>query len=150
MELARLLYAQLTRLTDFVAPLGNLVIRLYVANVFFKSGLTKIESWDATLYLFTNEYHVALLPPPIAAVMGTFTELVFPVLLALGIATRFTALWIFAFNVIALASYPFLWTEDGQVGFTNHVVWGLLLLVPLLYGAGTLSVDHVVSRRFGR
>ena len=55
------------------------------------SGLTKIHDWSITVALFTDEYHVPLLPPGVAALMGTATELSMPVLLALGLATRFGA-----------------------------------------------------------
>jgi putative oxidoreductase len=140
-------YGHLTRLLAWLAPAGDLVIRLWVANVFLKSGLTKIAGWDSTLFLFSNEYHVPLLPPELAAYLGTFAELCFPVLLALGLGTRFSALALFIFNIFAVVSYPFLWTEEGQVGFTNHVTWGLLLLVPMLHGAGKLSLDELLGKR---
>jgi putative oxidoreductase len=58
-----------------------LFARLYVAEVFFRSGLTKIKDWDSTLYLFSEEYHVPILPPEVAAYMGTGGELILPVLL---------------------------------------------------------------------
>ena len=146
MEVARKFYGQLGRLLDWLAPLGDLLIRLWVANVFLKSGLTKIDNWDSTLYLFSNEYHVPLLSPALAAYAGTFTELCFPVLLALGLGTRFTALVLFVFNIIAVVSYPGL----EEVGIKDHQYWGLLLLVPLLHGAGRLSLDCLFHKRLGR
>ncbi len=68
---------------DWLAPIADLLVRLWVANAFWRSGLVKIQSWDSTISLFTYEYQVPLLPPEIAAYLGTFAELVFPVLLAL-------------------------------------------------------------------
>ena len=62
-----------------------LAARLYVAQVFFSAGLTKLRDWDTTLALFADEYHVPLLPPAVAAVAGTAGELVLPLLLALGL-----------------------------------------------------------------
>ena len=61
--------------------------------------------WSITVALFTNEYHVPLLPPAVAALMGTATELSMPVLLMLGLATRFGAFVLFFFNIIAVVSY---------------------------------------------
>lgn len=129
---------------DFLSPLVDLGVRLWVANVFWKSGLTKIANWDATVWLFANEYHVPLLPPEVAAVAGTFTELFFPVLLALGLGGRFAAFVLFVFNVIAVISYPAL----NEVGLRHHVYWGILLLVTLAHGPGKLSVDYVLRRRW--
>jgi putative oxidoreductase len=146
MEVVRKLYGQLTRLLDLLAPLGDLLIRLWVANVFLKSGLTKIDNWDSTLYLFSNEYHVPLLPPELAAYAGTFIELCFPVLLALGLGTRVTALVLFVFNIMAVISYPGL----EEVGIKDHQYWGLLMLVPLLHGAGKLSLDYLFQKRLER
>jgi putative oxidoreductase len=51
---------------------------------------------------------------------------------------------LFVFNIVAVVSYPDL----GEVGRMQHQYWGLLLLVPLLHGPGTLSIDHFVRRRF--
>ena len=144
MQLIGRLYGQLKRPLDFLAPLGDLVIRLWVANVFFKSGLTKIGNWEGTLALFENEYRVPLLPPAVAAFAGTFAELVFPVLLALGLGTRAAALVLFVLNIVAVVSYPDL----GEVGVKDHIHWGLLLLVPLLHGPGALSVDGWLRKRF--
>ncbi|HEU0204348.1 MAG TPA: DoxX family protein, partial [Burkholderiaceae bacterium] len=70
---------------NFLAPVIDLTVRLWVAAVFFKSGLTKIQSWDTTLLLFENEYQVPFLSPETAALLGTGAELVLPVLLALGL-----------------------------------------------------------------
>lgn len=131
-------------LERYVAPLLDLTIRVWVAKAFFLSGLTKIQSWDTTLSLFENEYSVPLLPPEVAAYMGTFTELFFPVLLVLGLGTRFAAAVLFVFNIIAVISYPDL----SEIGLRDHQYWGLLLLMPLLHGPGKISIDHFVRRRF--
>ena len=138
------LYALFVRVLDFFSPVANLAIRLYVANVFWLSGQTKIASWDSTLALFENEYAVPLLPPEIAAYMGTGVELGLPIFLVLGLGTRFAGIVLFAFNIIAVISYPDL----GEVGLKDHTHWGLLLLVPVFYGAGRLSVDHWLHKRF--
>ena len=131
------------RALDHLAPLVDLALRLFVAAVFFKSGLTKIASWDATLSLFENEYAVPLLPPEAAALLGTGVELFFPVLLVLGLGTRFAAGVLFVFNAVAVLSYPDL----GAAGLKDHQTWGLLLLVTLTHGAGALSLDGLLQRR---
>jgi putative oxidoreductase len=133
------------RLLDRLAPLGDLVIRLWVAHVFWSSGLTKVQSLETTIQLFRYEYSVPLLPPEFAAYLATFSELSFSVLLAVGLAGRFSALALFILNVIAVISYPAL--EPFAVA--QHQLWGLLLLVPLLHGPGKLSLDHLIARRYG-
>lgn len=131
------------RALGFLAPAVDLGIRLLVASVFFKSGLTKIANWDSTVGLFTNEYAVPLLSPEVAALLGTGVELFFPVLLVLGLGARFSAFVLFVFNIIAVISYPDL----GEVGLRDHQTWGLLLLITLLHGPGKLSLDHLIGRR---
>lgn len=128
-----------------LAPLGDLVIRLWVANVFWKSGLTKIQSFDTTLQLFRYEYSVPLLSPEVAAYLATFSELSFSVLLAIGLAGRFSATALFILNAVAVISYPAL--EPYAV--IQHQLWGLLLLVPFFHGPGKLSVDHFIAKWFG-
>jgi putative oxidoreductase len=133
-----------TRGLQALSPAIDLGVRLFVASVFFKSGLTKIATWSSTISLFENEYAVPLLPPEVAAFLGTGVELLFPVLLVIGLGTRLSAFVLFVFDIIAVVSYPDL----GDVGLHDHQTWGLLLLVTLLHGPGKLSLDHLVARRF--
>ena len=134
---------------DLSASLLDLAVRLYVADVFFKSGLTKIEDWDKTLFLFEELYRVPLLSPSVAASLGTFGELFFPPLLVLGLAARFSAASLSIVNVTAVVSY---WHVIGknESALMSHVFWGALLLVTLLHGPGKLSLDHWIRRRLER
>lgn len=147
---ARTTLARLAKATDgafsYLAPIADLAARLWVADAFFKSGLTKIESFGTTLQLFEYEYSVPWLPPAVAAYLGTFTELFFPVLLAIGLGGRFSAAILFVFNVIAVISYP----ELGEAGLRDHYVWGILLLVIVAHGPGKLSLDALLGLYFGR
>jgi putative oxidoreductase len=139
------LYCKLAGLIDKLQPLLLLGFRVYVARVFFVSGLTKIHDWSVTIALFTNEYHVPLLPPALAALMSAATELSIPVLLVLGLATRFGAFVLFVFNVIAVVSYAAL----PDIAIKDHLLWGTMLLVVLLCGPGKISLDHLLARRLG-
>jgi putative oxidoreductase len=144
-ERAARAYLSLTAMVDRLQPLFALALRVYVSRVFFLSGLTKLHDWNITLALFRNEYHVPLLPPAIAAVLGTSAELGLPILLVLGFGTRAAAAALFAFNVVAAISYPGI----SAAGLKDHVLWGALLLVPFFYGPGKLSIDHLLGRRLG-
>ena len=112
--------------------------------IFFKSGLTKIASWSTTLSLFDGVYAVPLLPPALAAYLGTAAELPLPVLLFAGISTRAAAFALFVFNIVAVISYPDL----TPAGLKDHQLWGVLLLVTFFHGPGRLSLDHFLHRRF--
>ncbi|MEO8144484.1 MAG: DoxX family protein [Betaproteobacteria bacterium] len=125
----------------------DLVIRLYVAEIFLRSGLLKIGNWDGTLYLFREQYHVPLLPPVAAAWLGTFGELAFPPLLAIGLASRFAALSLSVVNVMAVISFWHVLAEN-EAARTSHFYWGLLLLVTLCHGPGKLSADYWIQRRY--
>ena len=142
----------IARVIGWLQALGQIVdlaIRLHVAQVFFRSGLLKIGNWDGTLYLFANEYRVPLLPPEAAAWLGTFGELFFPPLLALGLAARFAALSLSVFNAVAVISF---WHVLGQneAALMSHFYWGVLLLVTLCHGPGILSLDHFIWRYIAR
>jgi len=137
------------RTAGWLRPLGHLVdlaIRLEVAQAFFRSGLVKIGNWDGTVYLFRSEYQVPLLPPTLAAYLGTFGELFFPPLLALGLAARFAALSLSAINVIAVISFWHV-VRDNEAALSSHLYWGLLLLVTLSHGPGKLSIDHLIRKK---
>jgi len=139
------LYAASARLLDRLQPLFALALRLYVGRVFFASGMVKIGNWAGTLGLFENEYHVPLLPPHLAAVLGTAAEIGLPVFLVLGLGTRFAAVALFVFNIVAATSYPDL----SPAGLKDHVLWGALMLVTLIYGPGKIALDAWIARRVG-
>jgi putative oxidoreductase len=122
---------------EALQPLAQLAARLYVAQAFFLSGLTKIRDWDTTLALFQDEYHVPLLPPGLAAVMGTSGELGLPVLLVLGLAGRFAAAGLSFVNVVAVLSLA----EIAPAALQQHEFWGSLLIGLLLWGPGRWSLD---------
>lgn len=131
-------------LLEALQPLALLAARLYVAKVFFFSGLTKLRDWDITLALFMDEYHVPLLPPELAAALGTGAEILLPVLLVLGLATRFGALGLFFVNAVAVISLP----EVTDAALQQHTFWGSLLFGMLLWGPGRWSVDHWLLKRW--
>lgn len=127
-----------------VKPLLLLGFRLYVAQVFFMSGLTKIQSWSSTLSLFEYEYNVPIIPPQIAAYMATAGELMLPVMLVVGLFSRPAALGLFVLNLVAAISYP----DISIAGEKDHIIWGAMLAVIFAFGPGSLSIDKLLSNRW--
>jgi len=140
---------EVTRWMDHAQPLLLLAARLYVAHVFLQSGWVKISDWGATLALFHDEYKVPLLPPGVAACVGTFGELFFPILIVLGLAGRFGAVGLFVVNAMAVISYPQLWGFDCPAAIQSHFMWGAMLLSLVVFGPGRWSLDALVLRRQG-
>jgi putative oxidoreductase len=119
-------------------------MRLAVGAVFFRSGMNKVESFDTAITLFQEEYRLPLLPPELAAWLGTAVELTAPVLLVLGLFARLgaAALLVMAL-VIQFLVYPANWPE--------HLMWISILAYILTRGAGTLSIDRIIAfNLFGR
>ena len=140
-------HSVLARSLDALRPLLLLGTRLWVSWQFLASGWLKLTTWDTTLYLFKDEYHVPLLPPTLAAVVGTFGELFFPVLLVLGLFTRAGALGMFAVNALALFSYwHVLGGDDFAAARGQHYLWGFMTLVIAMCGAGGISLDAWLER----
>lgn len=138
------LYLLLTRWVDKSQVILLAIFRLYLAKVFFYSGLTKIQSWNSTLELFAYEYEVPLISSELAAYSATFAELVFPVLLVLGLAGRFSAGGLFILNIVAAISYP----DISPAGINEHYFWGTMLGILVFYGPGKLSIDAWIQKRF--
>lgn len=93
---------------------------------------------------------MSVLPPGIAAVLGTAGEIVFPVLLIVGLLSRYAAAGLTAVNVLAVVSYAHVLLSDGfEAALGQHHLWGLMLLVVLAFGAGRLSVDALVAAQAG-
>lgn len=121
-----------------------LVARMYIAKIFFFAGLTKIQDWETTLFLFEEEYAVPLLSPELAAFLGTFGELVFPILLLAGLFTRYSAIALSIVNIVAVISLE----EIAPAALYLHVIWGVLLAQLAVYGGGLLSLDTLIKRKF--
>ncbi|AIR04406.1 DoxX family protein [Cedecea neteri] len=119
-----------------------LVARVGIAAVFFLSGRTKVTGFmtlkPSTYELFRTEYALPLIPYNIAAHLATFAEHTFPVLLVLGLFSRFAAAGLlFMTLVIEIFVYPDAWP--------THLIWGGLLLLIIARGAGRWSLDRVLK-----
>jgi putative oxidoreductase len=143
LRLVRAYYAA-SHLPEYLAPALDLGLRLLLANVFFKSGLTKIATWNSTLYLFSDVYHVPLLDPEVAAWLATSAELGLSVLLVLGLFGRFAAAGLFILNGVAVISY---YSGLSEAGLNQHFHWGILLTVLLVTNRDAWSVDTWLERR---
>jgi putative oxidoreductase len=144
-------WVHLVTALDHLTPLALLALRLFVALAFWRAGVVKWDDPSGTAYLFDDEYQVPLLAPAVAATLATWTELVLPWLLALGLGTRVVAAVLFVYNIVAVVSYPALWPDGlwhGLVGgdFNDHKAWGLMLLALLALGAGRWSLDALAAR----
>jgi putative oxidoreductase len=136
------LYYTASHWPEYLSPFLDLALRLYLANVFFKSGLTKVQNWDSTLYLFNDVYHVPLLPPEWAATMAASAELGLSLLLVVGLLGRFAAAGLSIVNVIAVISYADL----SEAGINQHISWGILLLVLLVISRWQWSADSWLEK----
>lgn len=119
----------------------SLLARVIVGLVFFKSGLTKIDGFqitDAAIFLFAEEYKLPLLSPWLAAHMAAIAELTLPLLLFAGLGARFAALALLGMTlVIQIFVYP--------SAYITHGLWAVALLTIIKYGAGLLSLDHLLA-----
>lgn len=119
-----------------------LIARIGIAATFFLSGRTKVSGFltlkPSTYELFRTEYALPLIPPYIAAHLATYAEHGFPLLLVLGLFSRFAASGLlFMTLVIEIFVYPDAWP--------THLTWAGLLLLIMARGAGKLSLDNVLK-----
>lgn len=123
--------------------LMSLLARFAVAGIFWRSGQTKVNGWEInefTFLLFETEYALPLIPFKTAAYLATFAEHFFPILIVIGLATRFSigALFIMTL-VIQLFVYPASWPD--------HAVWAVAMLFVMSRGPGFLSIDHLIKKQ---
>ena len=118
--------------------------RVAVGLVFWNSGQTKAEGWnpfaltDNAIALFADEYSLPLLSPELAATLASLGEHLLPVLLILGLATRFAALGLLGMTlIIEIFVYP-----DAYV---VHGTWAAILLMLIRGGGGKASFDYLLT-----
>jgi len=135
-------------LLDYAQDIFALAIRLYVGWQFFKAGQLKIGSWNNTLQQFQFDFQVPLLPPYPAAVLGTFGELFFPILLWIGLTTRLASIGLQIVNIVAVIAVLYLFPNGlSDPAFGDHFLWGLMMLGLTFYGGGRISLDYLLIRR---
>jgi len=125
-------------LEKFIGPVLFLFIRIWMGQIFWYSGLSKIQTWDTTLLLFQNEYKVPFLPSDFAAYLTAGTELTCPVLLVIGLASRLAVIPMLIMTAVIQGTYQCS---------NEHLYWAMLLGLILCYGPGKLSIDFLFRRR---
>ena len=128
----------------WLSPLLLLAMRLWMAEIFFSSGLLKIQDMNAAVFLFTEVHPVPLLPPLLAAWLATSVELVASSLLALGLLARLAALPMLAMTLVIQFVVG---AADPAFHVTEHYYWMFLLGFVIAFGPDPLSIDHWLKRR---
>ena len=126
------------KISEKLLPLWDVWARLFIANIFWKSGLTKIDDWGATLWLFKHEYKMGFISD-LAAYGGTGLELLGPIFLVLGLGTRFAALGLFILSITVELTYH---SSD------THYFWMLITGILFLRGADRLSLDYWIGKKY--
>jgi putative oxidoreductase len=127
------------RLERFPLSIIQLAMRIAVGTVFFRSGLLKVGSWEFAVQLFRDEYKVPLLDPAVAAQLAAAVELGVPPFLFAGLATRIATLPLLGMiAVIQTFVYPSAWSD--------HLLWGSILVFLLTRGPGPISADEVLAK----
>ena len=139
-------YGGIVRFLEWLIPVFDLSVRLYLAHSFWKGGMVKLSSWTSTVMLFTMVYDVPYLPPELAAYLATAVELGGSFLLAIGLAGRWAALALFGLNIVASISYGQL----SEAALQEAFYWGILFLYLVLHGPGLLSADALLGYLFRR
>ncbi|WP_332304836.1 DoxX family protein [Rhizobium sp. GR12] len=136
-------------LASIPQSLPLLALRLGLAIPFFKSGLTK---WDGFLtlstgarYLFEQEFKLHIfgnqIPYPMPLTMAAAAgigELVLPILLVLGLFTRYAALGLLVMTAVIQLTIP-----DGWANF--HLPWAAMALTLVVLGSGRIALDPLVN-----
>jgi len=152
--LVRLIHFVFDHMVWSAALVAPLVLRFALATPFFRSGLTRWDGFLAfnpsTVYLFTEEFKLHILGGayafPAPATIGFLTgvaEITLPILLVLGVFTRFTALGLLIMTAVIQLVMP-----DGWANF--HLPWAGLALAIIAIGPGPVSLDWLLGRMFPR
>ena len=143
-------------------------LRLMMARVFFVDGQTRIDGirlpvnvselthyylngWNfsvtvptgvrpETFSAFSMQYPLLPVPPTVAAYLVSYAEFILPILLVVGLGTRFAALGLLVITGMILAFVA----PDPLA--TAQIYWAAILLVLVSQGPGAASLDHLVRR----
>jgi putative oxidoreductase len=128
------------------AAIVGFIIRIGVADVFWRSGQTKVDGWrvtDTAVQLFRDEYRLPILSPEVAATLAAVQEHLFSALLVVGLAARLSALGLLVMTaIIEVFVYPENWPD--------HLLWSGCLLYVIARGPGGFSFDALIRHRAER
>jgi putative oxidoreductase len=129
-------------LEHYLSDVWDLSIRVYLFSMFFASGWLKFVNaingqWSITVYLFKHEHPVPFVPAEVAAILGTFNEIFFSLLLLLGLGSRCSALILLLMTAIIEFSYS---------SSIHHILWFFLLFSILIKGPGKLACDYIIGK----
>lgn len=145
---SKALAAPIAVLDKIPTDLVQLALRGGLAGIFWSSARTKVEGLltvsDNTRFLFEEEYRLPLLDPEVAAQIATYAEHLLPLMLVLGIGSRFAALGLFVMTLtIQLFVYP-------DAFLSTHFGWFALALAIIARGPGRVSIDHLIGTKLGQ
>lgn len=131
-----------------------LLLRIALAVPFFRSGVNKWEGFLAlkpsTTFLFASEFKLHILGgeypmpyPELMAYLSALGEVALPILLVLGLATRFAGLGVLAMAMVIQLTYPSHWPNEA-------LPWSAMAIVIIAFGPGRLAIDRVIRGAIGR
>ena len=143
---AALILSPFLWLLNMLIPVGDLIARVWVAQIFLRDGWFKLENWHNTVQLFNQHF---FLSPAFSAGITLAAEIILPILLILGLGGRIIIFLFLIFSLMTMYSYNFIWTPEGSVNLNQQMAWAMLLMLLMLHGSGRISVDHWLHRRHG-
>ena len=133
-------------LLNLLIPIGDLIARVWVAQIFLLDGWYKYQNLQSTVKIFAHHYFIS---PTVTAIIIIIAEILLPILLILGLGGRFIILLFLIFNILTMYSYNFIWTPEGAATLNQQMAWAMLLMLLMLHGSGKISIDHWLHKRHG-
>lgn len=127
------------RLDAFPQSALQLLMRFSIFWVFWRSGMLKVANMEQAVMLFREEYMLPILPPDIAAYLGTAVELVAPCLILAGLFTRLAAVSLIGLTLTI--QFLVYWND-----YPSHLLWLAILVFILTRGPGPISLDALLFR----
>ena len=132
--------------------LTQLILRCGLAVPFWRSGINKWDGFlqlsDVAVLLFSSEFQLHLpggpysFPAPaVVAFAAGSAEILLPILLVLGLATRYAALGLLVMTLVVQLTVP--------EGWPLHVTWAAMAFGIMAWGPGRISIDHLIKERLG-
>jgi putative oxidoreductase len=133
-------------LLNLLIPLGDLIARIWVAQIFLQDGWAKLQNWNGTVSLFAGHH---LISPVFTAGLVVAAEIFLSILLIVGLGGRIIIFLFFVFTLVMAYSTNIIWTPEGLTNFNQQMAWVMLLMLLMLHGSGKFSLDHWLHLRHG-
>lgn len=140
------IFKKITEGLNNLQSVGLLFVRILLAYGFYEPAKNKFSDINGISEWFAG---MGIPFPLLNAYLATYTEIFGVILLALGLFTRYISFMLIVLLCVAITTVHLAnGFSSGDNGFEIPLYYISFLVILMGFGAGKLSLDNIIKRKF--